>query len=144
MKYFTDLELACKCCGKINLDTTFKNELTKLREAFNAPMNPSSVCRCAKHNKAVGGKERSFHISDKPTWEEMKGCGAGDFKYTSIAYRNELAKLAWKMGWRIGYNQHFLHLDVAAIKKILPQTIFKYDNVSDKELEDFKLLIKGK
>ncbi len=140
---FTEKELACNCCGKVKLDPVFKKELEALRIEFNAPMKPTSVCRCAKHNKRVGGKERSFHISDKPAWEEMKGCGAIDVMYRSVVYRNELAKLAWKRGWRIGYNKTFLHLDIAAIKKILPKTIFKYDNVTDEELEQFKQIVRG-
>lgn len=148
MRYFTDFELRCKgencgCGNKVILDDVFVKELPILREKFNLPMVCNSCCRCEVHNRRVRGKPKSFHISDKPAWEGLNGCGAMDVAYDNITYRNALARLAWERGWRIGLHKKFLHLDIAAIRGILPQTIFKYDNISDKELSAFKKQITG-
>jgi hypothetical protein len=128
----------------VRLDPTFSKELLKLRLKLDLPMKPSSICRCKAHNKKVGGKARSFHICDKVAWAMLEGCGAGDFKYTDKTYRNTLARLAYELGWRIGYNKTFLHIDIAHMKGIteLPK-FFKYGNVSDAEFEQFKREITG-
>lgn len=148
MRYFTDDELRCKgvncgCGNKVILDDVFMKELAKLRTKLNLPMKVNSCCRCKVHNAKVGGKAKSFHISDKPAWEGLNGCGAIDIGYDNVTYRNVLARLAWELGWRIGYHKKFLHLDIAAIRGILPKTIFKYDVVSDAELATFKKQITG-
>lgn len=141
---FPDHEVKCKCCGLIILDPEFDRQLTKLRLKFGQPMIPTSCCRCQKHNAEVGGKLRSFHICDKPAWKKLKGTAAIDVKYTKLFYRNRLARIAWELGWRIGYHHDFLHLDVASILGIMKQNIFKYDVVSDAELEKFKNIIINK
>ncbi len=148
--FFSFAELRCKgvkcgCGNKVILDPTFERELLKLRLKLNLPMIPTSCCRCKVHNKREGGKAMSFHISDFPAWEQIKGTAAIDVKYTDTTYRNTLARLAYELGWRIGYNRHFLHLDIAHIAgvKALP-TFFKYDNVSDAELAAFKKQIIGR
>ena len=137
IEYFTDKELACKKTGKLILDSVFDVKLFELRKKLNLPMHVNSCCRSREYNKQVGGRPKSFHIFDDPQWIGMEGCGAIDIGYSDITYRNALARLAWELGWRIGYNKHFLHLDIAAIKKILPQSIFKYDNITPQELQEF-------
>jgi acetyl-CoA acetyltransferase len=142
-KYFTDNELKCKGSGILKLDPTFDAELTELRKIFAQPMRVNSCCRSAEHNAKVGGAKMSFHIADKPAWRRLTGCAAIDVAYSTKEYRDTLARLAWHKGWRVGYNKTFLHLDIAAIKKIKPKSVFKYDNVSDAEFNEFKQIIKG-
>ena len=143
-KYFTDDELKCKCgCDILNLDITFDAELYDLRKAFAQPMTITSCCRCKKHNEAVGGAKMSFHIADSPAWRRLTGCAAIDVKYSSKEYRDTLARLAYYKGWRVGYSKTFLHLDIAAVKRIKPKSVFKYANVSDAEFDEFKQIIKG-
>lgn len=137
-EYFTDKEIACKSTGVVKLDPLFDSKLYELRKKLNLPMNVNSCCRSREHNTRVGGKPKSFHIYDYPQWMGLDGCAAIDVGYSDITYRNALARLAWESGWRIGFNKTFLHLDSAAHHKTLPQSIFKYDNVSDKELATFK------
>jgi hypothetical protein len=154
IEYFTAKELRCKgknCCDNhFKLDPVFDVKLCELRKKFNLPMNPTSAARCKAHNDkprsqgGAGGRPKSFHIYDKPQWAGLEGCGAIDIRYTDITYRNSLARLAWELGWRIGYNKTFLHLDIAAIKGILPQAIFKYDSITPKELQEFTRQITGK
>ncbi len=137
--YFTDSELRCKCgkCTEVNLDPTFDIVLAELRKEFGRPMKANSCCRCAAHNAKVGGKPKSFHISDHPAWVGVKGTAAIDIAYPTADYKEKLARLAWRKGWRIGFNHTFLHLDAGHILKVTPQVIFKYDHVTDKELQDF-------
>jgi hypothetical protein len=142
--YFTDKELLCKCgdCPEVLNDPIFDGHLTLLRKELNKAMIINSCNRCKAHNQRVGGAPKSFHISDEPAWEGVDGCAAVDVRYTNKDYRDELAKLAWKRGFRIGFNKSFLHLDSAHHLKVLNQSVFKYDNVTDKELADFKAILK--
>lgn len=142
-EFFSDDEMKCqgKTCGcgnKVILDPVFDTMLLKLRVTLGLPMRVNSGCRCVKHNEKVGGAKRSFHISDEPAWEGLQGSAAVDVPYTDETFRNNLARVAWALGFRIGYHRNFLHLDSAAHHKILPQTIFKYAVVSDAELAEFK------
>lgn len=59
--YFTDEELACNCCGTYNMENYHRSALEVLRSACNFALNPSSGCRCEKHNKNVGGVPTSRH-----------------------------------------------------------------------------------
>ncbi len=140
--YFTDAEMRCrghKCCGnKLILDPLFDKKLLELRITFGLPMRVNSCCRCKEHNERVGGKPKSFHISDRPAWDGVEGTAAIDVGYYDLDYRNRLARTAWKLGWRIGFNKHFLHLDSGFHHGVVRQSVFKYDNVSDEELETFK------
>ena len=141
--YFTDKELLCKCgeCTEVDNDIIFDGQLTLLRKELNEAMIINSCNRCKAHNKKVGGAPRSFHISDEPAWEGVEGCAAADVKYKTMGYRNRLGKLAWQRGFRIGFHKKFLHIDSAFHLKVLKQSVFKYDNVTDKELADFKRAI---
>lgn len=141
--YFSDEELKCKESGGLVLDPVFDLQLAKLRSNFNEPMIVNSCCRSRKHNEAVGGAAKSFHIYDYPAWKRLEGCAAIDIAYKSIFYRNKLARAAWKAGWRIGFNKHFLHIDIAAIAGILPKTVFQYDNVTKEDLLKFKSILTG-
>ena len=143
-EYFSDKELVCKSDNVVRLDPVFDEELYKLRKKFNLPMKVNSCCRSRERNRQVGGRPKSFHIYDDPQWAGLEGCAAIDIGYSDITYRNALARLAYELGWRIGYNKHFLHLDVAAIKGILPKAIFKYDNITAGELAEFTKQITGK
>lgn len=137
-EYFTVKELACKGSGKLILDTMFDRKLYELRKEFGQAMTVNSCCRSLSHNNAVGGKPKSLHICDYPAWPELNGTAAIDIGYKSKAYRDKLAKVAWGLGWRIGFNRSFLHLDIGAFKGVSPKLVFKYDNVTDAELEAFK------
>lgn len=77
--YFKRKEFACKCgCGFDVVDTELLNILTEIREHFNRPVKITSGCRCEKHNKAVGGADKSFHALGKAADIKVKGFSADE------------------------------------------------------------------
>lgn len=62
-KNFNKEEFACKCgCGFDEVDMELVNVLQDVRDHFGQPVRITSACRCAEHNKDVGGAERSKHL----------------------------------------------------------------------------------
>ena len=108
--YFTDEELRCKKSGILILAPDFDKRLLSLRLAFDKPMVVNSCCRSYEHNQEVGGNPRSLHVADKPFWP-TKGCCAIDISAKDPTYRAELARIALHLGWWVGVNATFLHLD---------------------------------
>jgi len=58
---FTEKEIACKCCGKVNVSDkgiiclqAFRYMLNN-KYKKNISLHINSACRCRKHNKAEGG-----------------------------------------------------------------------------------------
>lgn len=60
---FSKHEFACKCgCGFDDIDPKLVETLQEIREFWGKPIHITSGCRCAKHNKNVGGKATSPHL----------------------------------------------------------------------------------
>ncbi len=111
MKYFTQKELACPCCGASGVTAELKELLDWLRDKYGKPIVVKSAFRCKKHNEEVGGVPESAHL----TGEAVDiGCSfAGD--------RMKLMRLLHEAGVdRIGVAKTFIHLDVS---KTLPQDV---------------------
>jgi zinc D-Ala-D-Ala carboxypeptidase len=51
--HFSKYELACKCCGKAEMETVFMERLENLRIQFGKSMRLSSAYRCSSHNIEV-------------------------------------------------------------------------------------------
>ena len=68
MKFFSEREFACKCCGQLppsmraNIVALVDNVLDPAREEFGGPVTVNSGYRCPKHNLAVGGVVNSQHM----------------------------------------------------------------------------------
>jgi len=110
--YFTTAELGCRCAvcqGKGKLAAGFSTDLLTIRLAWNKPMFVTSCCRCISHNDAVGGAKGSYHI-----YETEIGACAIDILMKDSILRADLVELALKLGWRVGINRQFLHIDKAA------------------------------
>jgi hypothetical protein len=61
--HFTKWEMLCKCgCGRFDMAQSLIDSLETLRLALNEPILLTSGVRCPRHNKAVGGEERSWHL----------------------------------------------------------------------------------
>jgi uncharacterized protein YcbK (DUF882 family) len=64
-KHFSRSEFACQCgCGFDTVDHELINVLEDVRELY-GPVNINSGSRCVKHNKAVGGSDKSQHLYGK-------------------------------------------------------------------------------
>lgn len=101
-KHFDDKEFACRCCGKVRVDPMLIAKLECLRSAIgNLPILVNSGYRCEKHNKSVGGAEKSFH---------MKG-QAADIRVS--VNMGELAKMADRVFYEggVGIYKTFIHVD---------------------------------
>lgn len=54
--------LACRCgCKRFNMMPRFLIGYQAFRYVYDKGMNPTSGCRCKKHNKDVGGVDTSLH-----------------------------------------------------------------------------------
>lgn len=60
---FFILETACKCgCGFNPVHQGLIDILQTIADCVGTPMKLNCVCRCEKHNKAVGGEPNSYHV----------------------------------------------------------------------------------
>jgi len=104
-KYFSQEEFACHCgCGASEVSDLLIQELDKLRQHFGAPVYIMSGVRCAKHNKAVGGKPASQHLEGTAADIRVKGLAPK-------AVQEELFKL-YPTSYGIGCYATFSHFDV--------------------------------
>ncbi len=108
--YFPDSELACGCCGKVELADGFLDNLNQLREAVDHPLIPASVCRCRERNAIKGGRPGSFHLISHP-WK----CCAADISTVNGSSQKlwNFIEKATASGWSIGINwqKNFIHID---------------------------------
>ena len=63
-KHFKKEEFDCKCgCGLNNMEYSLIERLDNARDLAGIPFKINCGCRCEKHNKEVGGIEKSSHLS---------------------------------------------------------------------------------
>ncbi len=103
---FSRSEFACKCgCGKDNISPKLVGALQALRDTIGEPIIINCGCRCARHNKDVGGVPNSQHLQGT----------AADIRCASLTPR-ELKKFAEEIpafaNGGIGLYETFLHVDV--------------------------------
>lgn len=78
-KNFRRKEFSCKCgCGFNTVDAELLHVLEDVREKFGSPVVIRSGCRCEKHNRRVGGKKNSMHLSGKAADISVIGIMPGD------------------------------------------------------------------
>lgn len=103
-EHFSEVEFACRCCGKVKVYPELVQKLEMLRGMAGAPVVITSGYRCAGYNKAAGGVENSYHTF---------GMAADVWVYAVRPH--DLAKMAEKAGFDgIGVYpaQGFVHVDV--------------------------------
>ncbi len=103
-QYFKRSEFACKCgCGYDTIDAMTLELLTNVREHFGKTINVSSGFRCARHNKAVGGAKKSYHLSGK----------AADISSPDVAPSEMYLYLCEKFKSQFGFILYdtFVHVD---------------------------------
>ena len=123
--YFGYSELACRATNKLILAKGFADKLLALRIKWDNSMIITSCCRSKEHNRQIGGNPRSFHIYDHPHYTTNGTC-AIDIAVSEGAARGRLIHLAWSLGWSIGINKRFIHLDRRTDYTNLKQTLFLY------------------
>jgi uncharacterized protein YcbK (DUF882 family) len=104
--HFSRQELACSCCGRLQLDDRLLTALEKLRTLANGPVLVHDGYRCPEHNREVGGV---------PDSEHTRGCAADiALPRTSLQRMYELALEVpeFRSGGIGVYDGGFLHLDV--------------------------------
>ena len=106
-KYFTDSEMACKCCGQLpenGMDERLLQVLDAIREKVGGPVTLSCAYRCPAHNAEVGGV---------PDSQQVQGCAADVLVPDGMSVE-QLAGIAEECGADgIGkyYDSLFVHVD---------------------------------
>lgn len=112
---FTTKEFTCPCgCGfgsqQEDINENLINKLNIIRTLYDKPMTVTSGARCMKHNKHVGGSNKSAHTPHPVS----KQCRAVDIAVVNGEDRYTLLSLAMAVGIkRIGIGSNFIHMDVA-------------------------------
>lgn len=111
-KYFSDAELACRCCGQLpngGIDSRLLQVLDSIRECVGGPVEISCAYRCPAHNAEVGGVPNSQHVLGT----------AADILIPDGMTVNQLAQIAEACGADgIGeyHNLLFVHVDTRGEK----------------------------
>jgi len=100
---FTREEFACKCgCGFNTADSKLVWYLQSIRDYFGAPVKINSAARCASHNAAVGGSDKSQHLLGRAADIAVKGVECADVaKYARDVLECE----------GVGEYEAFVHID---------------------------------
>lgn len=103
IKYFKLSEFACKCgCGQNNISEQLVMAIDMARRDAGVPFTVASGCRCAKHNKMVGGVDDSSHVLGF----------AVDIQVRNSADRLKVVKALLRYFDRIGIAKNFIHIDI--------------------------------
>jgi hypothetical protein len=127
-RWFSVAELACRGSGMLRLHPGFAEALDAFRDAFGAPMVPSSVCRSSAHNEAVGGAAQSLHICDREARPGQQGTLAADIRTTDDGHAYGLMQVAASLGWSVGIPRpgvRFIHIDARHLIGLRP-VVFGY------------------
>lgn len=102
-KNFQRHEFACRCgCGFDTVDAGTLAIVQAVRDHFDAPVTVTSGCRCADHNRKVGGARNSQHVLARAADIKVSGVSPGQ-----VASWVEKAYPAAS----VGRYQSFTHVD---------------------------------
>ncbi len=104
-KNFILKEFECKCCEQVKLGIRLLNKLQELRDEVKKPIIVTSGYRCEKHNKNVGGADKSRHLA---------GDGA-DIRIQGISIE-EQHRLCEKYFDGVGKYENHTHVDMRGWK----------------------------
>lgn len=109
IRYFTREEFGCKCggsCGRFPVEPDWElvKLLESLRETLGKPIFISSGIRCEKHNRDVGGVEKSQHLLGTAADIVVPG--------VAPAVVADFAERYMKGRGGIGVYDTFIHIDV--------------------------------
>ena len=100
--YFTDAEMKCKCCGKIEMDPEFMGRLNTARAYADFPFSITSGYRCERHNRDVKSTSNN-HVVGK----------AADILCQGSVKRFDMIDAMMRAGMLgIGCGMGFIHCDI--------------------------------
>lgn len=109
MKYFKMEEFACKCCGKIIMDSKFLEILDSIREEYGKPLKVTSGYRCPKHNQEVSSTgPNGPHTTGKAV--DLQCSGTDAYKLTEIAYKHGITGIGVRQSGL--HPSRFMHFDI--------------------------------
>lgn len=108
--YFKPSEFECRCGCKANaMEQSFLNRLGMLRTAYNAPLIITSGFRCKPYNEKIKGSKNSQHCLGR----------AADIAVAEANKRYKLVACAMQLGFTIGIDGAFVHVDSRDAEKLL-------------------------
>lgn len=118
--YFTERELACKCCGANEFDPDFLETLNSIRKECGFPFLISSAYRCPKHPNEARKTATGAHTTGKAV--DILASGENALEIVSVALANGLT--------RVGVSQkgggRFIHIDGCTEDDGFPTAIWSY------------------
>lgn len=119
-KYFKRSEFACKCgCGYNDISPELVAKLDAAREEAGVPFVVTSGCRCATHNKRVGG----VHNETDPNKSSSHTKGfAADIAAVG-QNRGKILAACEKYFSRRGVGDSYVHVDIDPAK---PDAVWEY------------------
>ena len=110
IKFFDKSELACHCCGELNINEKFLNKLESARMIAGIPFKITSGCRCRMNNYYSGGGKNSKHLIDtKPDGTEAVDISAKNDSERGVIIRSLF--LAGIMQVGINKELNFIHCE---------------------------------
>ena len=103
MKWFSEREFDCSCCGRNEMKSVFYEKIDRLRDQLGHQLVINSGFRCVDHNHHVGGGMTSRHLVGEAadiSMEEM-----------TAEMRYMLLTLALREFRGVGIDRSFLHVD---------------------------------
>lgn len=107
-EHFSEKELACPCCGLYIPNTALLIALEHVRFSL-GPVTINSSTRCEKHNKSVGGADKSRHLSGEAADITVKN-------YNPNVVYSGLNNSSFSNLIGLGKYQTFTHIDVRGYK----------------------------
>ena len=121
LQYFEHHELACPLTNKYILAEGFGERLDELRTRYGKPIKLNSAARSEEYNIAIGGHPRSLHV-----YHNIDGCCAVDISCRNGSDRWWLIYNAVNMGFSVGVDNAFIHIDDRARLTGLVNKVFTY------------------
>ena len=97
-------------CGYNKIDLRVVTMAQMIRDALGEPVRINSACRCAAHNKAVGGVPYSYHTQGLAA---DLSCASGSRKLFDVIKKlYEVGKLPALQYCKHYTTQKFVHIDI--------------------------------
>ena len=119
-EHFSRREFKCNCgCVYDNISLALIEQLSILRERFAQRMTINSGCRCEAHNKAVGGKPTSAHLTGEAVDISI---GNSRDKYILMG----CIYMPHTLFSRVGIGRDFVHVDICDGKNVPQNVLWGY------------------